>query len=107
MATNKKKIFITESMSPQGRALLRERDDIEIVEFPNMISAGDFEVMFAEHAPVTASRLGGTRFGKPELEPSKKIQVGTRIGVGTDAAAVPPLTRPRIPLMVPGTPNSP
>ena len=35
MATNKKKIFITESMSQQGRALLRERDDIEIVEFPN------------------------------------------------------------------------
>jgi len=42
MAANKKKIFITESMSQHGRALLRERDDIEIVEFPNMISAGDF-----------------------------------------------------------------
>jgi len=37
MATNKKKIFITESMSQQGRALLHARDDIEIVEFPNMI----------------------------------------------------------------------
>ena len=43
MATNKKKIFVTESMSQPGRALLRERDDIELVEFPNMISAGDFE----------------------------------------------------------------
>ena len=38
MATNKKKIFVTESMSQQGRALLHARDDIELVEFPNMIS---------------------------------------------------------------------
>jgi len=38
MATNKKKIFITESMSQPGRALLKERDDIEMIEFPNMIS---------------------------------------------------------------------
>ena len=45
MATNKKKIFVTESMSQQGRALLKERDDIELVEFPNMISARDFEAM--------------------------------------------------------------
>ena len=33
MAANKKKIFVTESMSQPGRALLGERDDIEIVEF--------------------------------------------------------------------------
>ena len=43
MATNKKKIFVTESMSQQGWALLNARDDIELVEFPNMISATDFE----------------------------------------------------------------
>ena len=43
MATNKKKIFVTESLSQQGRALLDARDDIELVEFPNMISARDFE----------------------------------------------------------------
>jgi len=49
MATNKKKIFITESMSQHGRSLLRERDDIEVVEFPNMISAGDFEAMLKAH----------------------------------------------------------
>ena len=33
MATNKKKIFITESMSQQGRALLNARDDIVGVYF--------------------------------------------------------------------------
>ena len=32
MATNKKKILITESFSQKGRVLLRERDDIEMVE---------------------------------------------------------------------------
>jgi D-3-phosphoglycerate dehydrogenase len=107
MATNKKKIFITESMSHQGRALLRERGDIEIVEFPNMISASDFEVMLREQAPVHGVALGATRFGEPELEASKDMKVVTRIGVGYDAVDVPALSRRKIPLMVAGTANSP
>ena len=107
MATNKKKIFITESMSQPGRALLRERDDIEMVEFPNMISAGDFEAMLKAQAPVHGVALGGTRFGEPELEASKDMKVVTRIGVGYDAVDVPALSRRRIPLMVSGTANSP
>src|SRR6476660_2471764 len=107
MATNKKKIFITESMSQQGRALLRERDDIEIVEFSNMISAGDFEVMLKEQALVHGVALGATRFGEPELEASKDMKVVTRIGVGYDAVDVPALSRRKIPLMVAGTANSP
>jgi D-3-phosphoglycerate dehydrogenase len=107
MATNKKKIFVTESMSHQGRALLRERDDIEIVEFPNMISASDFEAMLKAQAPVHGVALGATRFGEPELEASKDMIVVTRIGVGYDAVDVPALSRRRIPLMVAGTANSP
>jgi D-3-phosphoglycerate dehydrogenase len=107
MAANKKKIFITESMSQHGRALLRERDDIEIIEFPNMISAGDFEVMLREQAPVHGVALGGTRFGEPELEASRDMKVVTRIGVGYDAVDVPALSRRKIPLMVAGTANSP
>src|SRR5258707_15025274 len=71
MATNKKKIFVTESMSQQGRALLKERDDVEMVEFPNMISAADFEAMLKAQAPVHGVALGGTGFGEPELEASK------------------------------------
>ena len=50
MATNKKKILVTESMSQQGRALLNARDDIELVEFPNMISAKDFEAMLKQQS---------------------------------------------------------
>src|SRR6202043_3231752 len=107
MATNKKKIFVTESMSQQGRALLRERDDIELIEFPNMISARDFEAMLRRQAPVHGVALGATRFGEPELEASKDIKVVTRIGVGYDAVDVPALSRRRVPLMVAGTANSP
>src|SRR6202142_3669760 len=107
MATNKKKIFITESMSLPGRALLRERDDIELVEFPNLISAVDFKSLLVEHAPVHGVALGATRFGEPELEASKDMKVVTRIGVGYDAVDVPALSRRNIPLMVAGTANSP
>src|SRR5580704_6477555 len=107
MAANKKKIFVTESMSQHGRSLLRERDDIEIVEFPNMISARDFEAMLGEHAPVHGVALGATRFGEPELEASKDMKVVTRIGVGYDAVDVPALSRRNIPLMVAGSANSP
>ena len=107
MATNKKKIFITESMSQQGRALLQARDDIELVEFPNMISQADFNIKLKEHAPVHGVALGGTRFGEPELESSKNMLVVTRIGVGFDAVDVPALSRARVPLMVAGSANSP
>ena len=107
MATNKKKIFVTESMSQPGRALLKERDDIELVEFPNMISAGDFEAMLKQQAPVHGVALGATRFGEPELEASKDMKVVTRIGVGYDAVDVPALSRRKVPLMVAGSANSP
>ncbi len=107
MATNKKKILITESFSLKGRALLAQRDDVEMIEFPNMISAGDFETMLKQHAPVHGVALGATRFGEPELEASKDMKVVTRIGVGFDAVDVPALSRRRVPLMVAGTANSP
>jgi D-3-phosphoglycerate dehydrogenase len=107
MATNKKKIFVTESMSQQGRVLLSARDDIELVEFPNMISASDFEAMLKAQAPVHGVALGATRFGEPELEASGDMKVVTRIGVGYDAVDVPALSRRKIPLMVAGSANSP
>jgi D-3-phosphoglycerate dehydrogenase len=107
MTTNKKKIFITESFSQAGRILLQERDDLDLVEFPNMISAGDFEAKLREHAPVHGVALGATRFGEPELEASRDMMVVTRIGVGFDAVDVPALSRRKVPLMVAGTANSP
>ncbi len=105
--TNKKKLLITESMSQQGRALFRERGDIEAIEFPNMISAADFEKLLAQQAPVHGVALGATRFGEPELEAAKDMQVVARIGVGYDSVDVSALSRRKVPLMVAGTANSP
>jgi len=107
MASNKKKIFITESFSQAGRVLLGERDDIEMIEFSNMISAADFQAKLREHAPVHGVALGATRFGETELEASADMKVVTRIGVGFDAVDVPALSRRKVPLMVAGTANSP
>src|ERR1700752_1336549 len=107
MATNKKKIFVTQTLTPGARALLTERDDIELVEFPNLISAKDFEAMLKQHAPVHGVALGATRFGEIELEASKDMKVVTRIGVGYDAVDVPALSKRKVPLMVAGTANSP
>jgi len=107
MATNKTKIFITQTMSPSGRALLRQRDDIELIEFPNLITAADFGALLKAHAPVHGVALGATRFGEAELEAAGDMKVVTRIGVGYDAVDVPALSRRKIPLMVVGTANSP
>ncbi|MBR0829676.1 hydroxyacid dehydrogenase [Bradyrhizobium manausense] len=107
MATNKKKIFVTQTLSRGARALLTQRDDIELVEFPNLISTPDFQTMLREHAPVHGVALGATRFGEPELEASKDMKVVTRIGVGYDAVDVPALSRRKVPLLVAGTANSP
>ena len=106
-ATNKKKVFITETLSPSGRALLAVRDDVEMVEFPNMISAPDFNAMLKAHAPVHGVALGATRFGEPELDSSGDMKVVTRIGVGYDAVDVPALSRRKVPLLTAGTANSP
>src|ERR1700729_3574947 len=107
MASNKKKIFVTQTMASGGRALLAERDDIEVIEFPNLISAVDFETLLKQQAPVHGVALGATRFGEPELEASKDMKVVTRIGVGYDAVDVPALSRRKIPLLVAGSANSP
>ncbi|MCP3469744.1 hydroxyacid dehydrogenase [Bradyrhizobium sp. CCGUVB1N3] len=107
MATNKKKIFVTQTLSRGARALLTQRDDIELVEFSNLISASDFQAMLTAHAPVHGVALGATRFGEPELEASGDMQVVTRIGVGYDAVDVPALSRRKVPLMVAGSANSP
>jgi len=107
LATNKKKILITESLSEPGRALLRQRDDIEMIEFPNMISAGDFEALLKAQAPVQGVALGATRFGETELDAAEDIKVVTRIGVGYDAVDVSALSRRLVPLMVAGAANSP
>jgi D-3-phosphoglycerate dehydrogenase len=107
MATNKKKLLIVETLSPGGWALLREREDIEAIEFPNTISAADFNAMLREHAPVNGVALGATGFGANEIVSSGEMRVVTRIGVGYDAVDVTALSANKIPLMTTGIANSP
>src|SRR6201995_3606778 len=107
VGTNKKKIFVTQTLSPGARALLTERDDVELVEFANLISSNDFQAMLKQHAPVHGVALGATRFGEPELDAAGDMKVVTRIGVGYDAVDVPALSKRKVPLMVAGTANSP
>src|SRR5246127_4014919 len=107
MTTNKKKIFVTQTLSTGARTLLTQRDDIELIEFPNLITAKDFQAMLKDHAPVHGVALGATAFGETELEAARDMKVVTRIGVGFDAVDVPALSRRKVPLMVAGTANSP
>src|SRR5689334_14871046 len=107
MATNKKKLLITQSMSPSGRALLKERGDVETVDFLNSISAADFLALVTKEAPVNGVALGATRFGPKELDACREMLVVARIGVGFDAVDVPALTAKKVPLMVAGAANSP
>ena len=107
MATNKKKVLVTETFAGGGMALLRERSDIEVITFPNAIPQADFNVLLRQHAPVHAVALGGTRFGEEELNSSGGMRVVTRIGVGFDAVNIPALNKRRIPLMTTGIANSP
>src|SRR5262245_7162971 len=107
MATNKKKVLLTESMSRSGRDLLAERGDIEIVGFPNTIAEAEFQALLSAEAPVNAVALGGTRFGSKELEAAGDMMVVARFGVGFVAVDVAALSKRKIPLMVAGTANSP
>ncbi|HET9538305.1 MAG TPA: 3-phosphoglycerate dehydrogenase, partial [Mesorhizobium sp.] len=92
MATNKKKLLLTESMSKSGRNLLTERGDIEILGFPNTISQADFAALLQRQAPVNGVALGATPFGAKEIAAAGEMLVVARIGVGFDAVDVPALT---------------
>jgi D-3-phosphoglycerate dehydrogenase len=107
LATNKKKVLLTESFAAPGMALLKERSDVETITFPNAISQADFNALLKQHAPVHAVALGGTRFGEDELNSSADMRVVTRIGVGFDAVDIPALNKRKVPLMTTGIANSP
>jgi D-3-phosphoglycerate dehydrogenase / 2-oxoglutarate reductase len=103
MTTNRKKLLLPDSMGRVGWDLLKGRDDIEPVGFPNTIGPEDFRALLAD---ASGCALGATPFREPELAAAPRIQVVARIGVGYDAIDVPALTRRRVPLMVAGTANS-
>ena len=103
MSTNRKRILLPDSMGRVGWDLLKGRDDIDAVKFPNTIAPEEFRKLLHD---ANGAALGVTPFKEPELEAAPHIQVVARIGVGYDAVDVPALTRRKIPLMVAGTANS-
>src|SRR5262245_63220347 len=102
MATNKKKLLITQSMAKIGWDLFRERGDIDPVQFPGTIATPEFRALLAQHAPVNGVALGVTPFGEAEIAAAREMLVVARIGVGYDAVDVPALSKRKIPLMVAG-----
>ena len=103
MTTNRKKLLLPDSMGRIGWDLLKDRDDIEPVGFPNTIGPEAFRALLHD---ASGAALGVTPFREPELEAAPRLQAVARIGVGYDAVDVPALTRRRVPLMVAGTANS-
>lgn len=89
-----------------GWGLLRSRQDVEIVSFPNLIGRSDFNELLRSGGGAAGAILGPTPFGELELSSSPGIQVVSRIGVGIDAIDVPALTRSRVPVMVTSTANA-
>lgn len=107
MATNMKRVLVTASLSPMGRAVFAERDDVEVVDFPHQLTGPDFLEVLAANAPVHGFILGATRIAAEEIDTGKEVQVVARVGVGYDAIDIPTMTSRGIPVMIAGEANSP
>lgn len=97
---SKKRVLIPNILGAEGKRMLRERDDIEVVEFPNTIEQGQFQALLESFDAVHGVVLGLTGFGTAELQRTMGLQVVSRIGVGFDAVDIPAMTEAAIPVMV-------
>ncbi|MCU0121783.1 hydroxyacid dehydrogenase [Pseudomonas sp. B2M1-30] len=97
---SKKRVLIAHILGAEGKQMLRERDDIEVVEFANTIEQGQFQALLESFDEVHGVILGLTRFGTAELQRTPGLQVVSRIGVGFDAVDIPAMTEAAIPVMV-------
>ena len=104
---NKKRLFVSNTLSPVGWSLLASREDVEAVSFPAPLTGPDFAKLISTGGETHGAILGGTRFGEAECEAAKGLQVVARIGVGFDAIDIPALSRRKVPLMTVGIANSP
>lgn len=107
MATNKKRLLLTDSLAPEARALLEARDDVEPLYFPHLLPHDAFLERVTADAPVSAWVLGATRISTPQIHAAAALEVTARMGVGFDAIDVPAHTARGIPVMTAGTGNSP
>jgi D-3-phosphoglycerate dehydrogenase len=103
MAPNTRIVLVPDVMSPDGIAVLKAREDIEVIIYPGSIGPSELHAMLPQAAGIA---LSATPYRKPELDASPRIQVVARIGVGFDAVEVPALTARGVPLMTVGIANS-
>ncbi|MEO0729111.1 MAG: hydroxyacid dehydrogenase [Pseudomonadota bacterium] len=107
MASNTKKLLLSDSLAPAARRLVEARRDVEAVYFPHLLPNPDFLELVKSHAPVAGWTLGATRIDSQVIEAAQGLIVTARIGVGFDAIDVPAHTERGIPVMTAGTGNSP
>lgn len=97
---SRKRVLVAHILGDEGKQMLRERDDIEVVEFANTIEQGQFRALLESFDAVHGVILGLTRFGAEELRRARGLQVVSRIGVGFDAVDIAVMTQAAIPVMV-------
>ncbi|RMO68866.1 hydroxyacid dehydrogenase [Pseudomonas syringae group genomosp. 3] len=97
---SRKRVLIAHILGAEGKKILRDRDDIDVVEFPNTLEQAEFQALLRSFDAVHGVVLGLTRFGPAELQSAAGLQVVSRIGVGFDAVDIPAMTEAAIPVMV-------
>ncbi|MCY1523793.1 Hydroxypyruvate reductase [compost metagenome] len=100
MTEPRKRVLAAHILGEEGKRLLRERNDVELVEFQNTISKGDFLELLNSFDAVHGVILGLTPFGAAELDAARGLNVVSRIGVGYDAVDIPTMSASGIPVMV-------
>jgi D-3-phosphoglycerate dehydrogenase len=103
MTANRKKVLVPDTLGAAGLAILRARDDVEVIHFLPGLDKPELHRLLRDAAGIV---LSFTRFGAAEVAAAPVLQVVARIGVGFDSVEIPPLTERGIPLMIAGTANS-
>ena len=103
MATNKRRVMVPSNMGKEGVAILRARDDIEVITYSAGITQAELLPLLGD---VSGIALSATPYRRTELDASPAMQVVARIGVGFDAVEVPALSARKIPLLTTGIANS-
>lgn len=106
LVRNKMRVLAPNTMGTAGWELLKAREDVEAIVFPNPISTADFRGILESCSELNGVILGLTRFGADECDRCRGLKVVARIGVGYDTVDVAALSSRDIPLMVVGTANS-
>lgn len=100
MTEVRKRVLTAHILGEDGKRMLSERADVELVEFQNTISKHDFLELLNSFDAVHGVILGLTPFGAAELDAARGLKVVSRIGVGYDAVDIPTISAAGIPVMV-------